>query len=106
MSLTVTLTVDGSTALLTLAGELDAVTAPAFFERITDAAERGPRRLVVDMGQLSYLSSAGLRGLVFARQKMGEAVEMILAGAREGVLETIRLTGFDRSVVLVDAYPG
>lgn len=106
MSFTVSLAVDGSTALLTVTGELDAATAPAFFERITEAAGHEPTRLVVDMRQLTYLSSAGLRGLVFARQKMGDGIEMILAGATDGVRETIRLTGFDRSVVLVDAYPG
>jgi anti-anti-sigma factor len=102
MSFTVTLSVEHRTARLALTGELDAATAPAFYDRIGEAADTDPRRLVVDLRQLTYLSSAGLRCLVFARQKLGDEVEMVLEGPRQAVAETIRLTGFDRSVALVD----
>lgn len=102
MSFSVTLTVDDGVARLVLTGELDALTAQPFYDRITEAADAGPTELVVDMRALTYLSSAGLRCLVFARQKLGDEVAMTLSGAREEVAETIRMTGFDRSVALVD----
>jgi anti-anti-sigma factor len=106
MSFSATLTVDGSTALMTLVGELDATTAPTFFDSVTLAAENGPpHRLVLIMDQLRYMSSAGLRGLVFARQKMGNDVEIVLVGANEAVSQTIRMTGFDQSVVMSERYP-
>jgi anti-anti-sigma factor len=101
-----TLTSDGTTALLTLAGELDADSAPSFFDRVHAAAAQEPARLVLDVGRLNYLSSAGLRGLAFARQKMPPDVEIVVVGASGRVLETIRLTGFDRSVVFRDGWPG
>jgi anti-anti-sigma factor len=105
MNFSATLTTDGQTALLVLGGELDANTAPAFFERVSQAAEDGPRRLVLVMDKLTYLSSAGLRGLVFARQKMGADVEIVVAGANRNVAQTIRVAGFDRSVVMSERYP-
>jgi anti-anti-sigma factor len=105
MSFTATLTVDGTTALLTLTGELDANTAPAFFDQVRQAAERGPSRLVLVMDGLTYMSSAGLRGLVFARQKMGEDVEIVVTGANPNVAHTIQVTGFDQSVVMSERYP-
>jgi anti-anti-sigma factor len=102
MSFTVTLTAEGRTTRLALTGELDAATAQPFYDRIAEAAETDPRKLVVDLHELTYLSSAGLRCLVFARQKLGDDVEMVLAGPRETVAETIRLTGFDRTVAMVE----
>jgi anti-anti-sigma factor len=104
MSLTTTLTTDGSTAVLTLSGDLDASTAPAFFDKVSHAADGRPSRLVLVMDELAYMSSAGLRGLAFARQKMGDDVEIVVAGANESVAQTLRMTGFDQSVVMSERY--
>jgi anti-anti-sigma factor len=51
------------------------------------------------------MASAGLRVLIFAKQKMGTAAEILLVGAQEGVLQTIKLTGFHQSIVLLDELP-
>jgi anti-anti-sigma factor len=104
MNFSATLTTDGPTALLVLGGELDANTAPAFFERVSQAAEGGSRRLVLVMDKLTYMSSAGLRGLVFARQKMGNDVEIVVSGANRNVAQTIRVAGFDQSIVMSERY--
>jgi anti-anti-sigma factor len=48
------------------------------------------------------MSSAGLRCLVFAHQKLGRAVEIVLVGTQPAVAETISMTGFDRSVIMQD----
>lgn len=96
-------TADGI-GVITLAGELDSVSAPAFrveVEHVT--AGTGLTRLVLDMTELSYLSSAGLRGLVFARQKMPDDVEIVLVGVTTAVEQTIRMVGFHQSVVFGDA---
>lgn len=83
-----------------LVGEVDSRSAPVFNQLVIDAAAQSPRRLVVLVDELAYLSSAGLRCLVFAHQKLGRAVPIVLVGTRPEVAETIRLTGFDRSIVM------
>ncbi|AZM60762.1 MULTISPECIES: anti-sigma factor antagonist [unclassified Streptomyces] len=103
MSFDVRLRVDERTAVIDLSGELDAATAPRFHETIDAAATAGAIELVIHARQLSYLSSAGLRSLVFARQKMGDDVRIAVVGAPEPVARTIRLAGFDHSIHLVDA---
>lgn len=87
------------TATVRLAGELDSGSAPRLAEVINDVSGRDSlHHLVLDMADLSYLSSAGLRCLVFAEQKLPQGVPMVLTSLQPDVAETIRLTGFDRSV--------
>ncbi len=85
-------------------GELDATVANQFKTEVESAATKNPTKLVLDFKGLEYLASAGLRALVFARQKMGADVEIIIAGAHDVVLETIEMTGFHHSITLVDDY--
>jgi anti-sigma B factor antagonist len=94
---------DTATASIRLVGDLDSASAPKLNELISQAAAvpGKVRRLVLLMERLNYLSSAGLRCLVFAHQKM-PGLEIVLIGARSEVAETIRLTGLDRAVTLQD----
>lgn len=93
-------------ATLRVSGELHARSAGQFDEAVAavvadaSAADQPLTRLVLLLDELTYLSSAGLRSLVFAHQKLGREVQIVLVGTRPEVAETIRLTGFDRSVVM------
>jgi anti-anti-sigma factor len=91
-----------STATIELVGELDAASAPAFHDTIEQAAAAGVSEVVIRASELTYMASAGLRSLVFARQKMGDGVRITVAGASAPVARTIRQAGFDRSVTLAD----
>lgn len=102
MSLDAHLQLADGVATIRLSGELDGRSAPEFNELIIEAAQHDLIKLVLLADKLSYMSSAGIRCLVFAHQKMPE-VEIVFSGAQPDVAETIRLTGFDRSLVLVEA---
>ncbi|MGC0330306.1 anti-anti-sigma factor [Streptomyces sp. SAI-170] len=102
MSFEVKLRVNERVATIELSGELDAATAGQFHDTVDEAASAGAVELVIRAEKLSYLSSAGLRSLVFARQKMGDDVRIAVVGAPEPVARTIRLAGFDHSIDLVD----
>ena len=90
-------------ARITLVGELDANSAAQFRAAIDQAATSGLQRLVLVMNDLEYMASAGLRALVFARQKMGPNVDIYCIGVRDRVRETIEMTGFQHSVFLADS---
>jgi anti-anti-sigma factor len=104
MAFASSLEITAGVATITLSGELDAASAPVFRADVERAAAKNVRRLVLIMHDLSYMASAGLRALVFAKQKMGAAVDVYVVGAQPGVSETLQLTGFDNSVISVAAY--
>jgi anti-sigma B factor antagonist len=72
--LRVTAESDGSTTVLTLAGELDLATADALRARISEllAPSSSVRRLVLDLGSLEFLDVTGLGALLEARRKLVE----------------------------------
>jgi anti-anti-sigma factor len=103
MSFTAKMYVADYAATMRLVGELDRRSAPRLNELIIEAADKQVQRLVLLMEELTYMSSAGLRCLVFAHQKMPRGVEIVLVGTRPEVAETIRLTGFDRSITMQES---
>jgi anti-sigma B factor antagonist len=103
MSFDAKLQIEDGVATIRLAGELDAASAPKFNNLITDAAKHDLNRLVLLAADLTYMSSAGLRCLVFAQQKLPRKTEIVLVGAQPYVAETIRLTGFDQSITVEEA---
>jgi anti-sigma B factor antagonist len=91
-------------AKITLIGELDAASAGYFRDEIELVAAGSPRRLVLFTDGLTYMASAGLRALVFAKQKMGPSVDIYLIQVQEPVRETLEMTGFLHSVILLETY--
>ena len=104
MSFSVTSELKNGIAQFTLVGELDATAAGTFREAIEQAAASQPKRVVLIMNELTYMASAGLRTLVFAKQKMGASVDIYVVGVQEPVRETLEMTGFQYSVVMLDTY--
>lgn len=82
MELTTTTSVDEAADLVRLAliGALNSETAPAFEREVTAVAAAGHQLLVLDMAQLDYISSAGLR-VVFKTAKQLKAEGRSLAVA-------------------------
>ena len=104
MSFSVTSESKNGIAQFTLVGELDAAAASSSRRAIEQAAASQPKRVVLIMDALTYMASAGLRTLVFAKQKMGANVDIYVIGVQEAVRETIEMTGFHHSVIMLDTY--
>jgi anti-sigma B factor antagonist len=104
MAFTCSLLVENRIAKITLTGELDAASAAGFRDKVEEAAGQDPRALVLFMDKLDYMASAGLRTLIFAKQKMGAGVDIYVIGAQESITETLELTGFQNSVISLATY--
>jgi len=104
MPLNTTTSVANGVGKITLEGEVDAGTSGKFREAVETVASQKPGRLVIFMEKLTFLASAGLRILIFARQKMGADVKIFAVGAKGPVLSTLKMSGFDKSIYLQDSY--
>ena len=66
---------------LSLAGKLDTTSAKAFEEKFLTQIESGNRRFVIDLSELEYIGSAGLRVFVVASKRLnGANGKIVLCG--------------------------
>lgn len=102
MSFTATMSVADHTAIIVVTGELDSASAPRLHQTIEQAIQAEVSRLELRAMALTYMSSAGLRALLFARQKLGTNGSVVLIGAPEPVTRTIHQAGLARSIQMAD----
>lgn len=96
-------TVDSSdrSTVLKLDGELDVATAPALEEAMASAFGADPSSMVVDLTDLTFLDSTGIRVLVTAgRVAEGTGCSIVLMAPTAQVLRALRLTGVDRLLAI------
>ena len=86
-------TIENGTTIIALAGRLDTTTAPEL-EQEVKASLTGLSELVMDMKELDYISSAGLRVLLSAQKVMNKQGSMTIKNANDTILEIFEVTGF------------
>lgn len=92
--MTIKKTVDGSTLVLALEGRLDTTTAPQL-ENELKVSLYDIKELTLDMENLEYLSSAGLRVLLAAQKQMQKQQgNMVIVNVNEIIMEVFEITGF------------
>ena len=85
--------------IIELAGRLDTTTAPALDKAINEDIA-GTKNLVLNVKELEYISSAGLRVLLSAQKKMQKIGSMKVTNVREEVMEVFEMTGFADILVI------
>ena len=83
----------GSVLELMLSGWLDTLSSPMLAEEI-NAMDESVTSLVLDFSDVEYISSAGLRQLVAAYQKMKG--ELTLRNVSDDIMTIIKMTGLDK----------
>jgi anti-anti-sigma factor len=86
-------------------GELDLATAPELEEKVLGAVREGGRIVVLDLRELTFMDSTGVRTIVAAHQVAEETGNelRVVRPAREGaVSRVIEISGIDDALGLVD----
>ena len=91
--MTITTTRNGSALTLQLEGRLDTTTSPQL-EAELSASLDGVKQLTMDLQQLAYLSSAGLRVILGAQKRMNKQGQMVVRHVNETIMEVFEVTGF------------
>lgn len=84
---------NGASAILLVSGRLDTQTAPDL-EKALDGTVAGLKDLTIDMSELEYISSAGLRVILKAQKIMNAQGSMKLVGVNDSIMEVFDITGF------------
>ena len=79
--------------VIELAGRLDTSTAPTLEKTIAENVEESTN-LLLNMKDLEYISSAGLRVLLGAQKRMQKHGSMKLQQVTPEVMEVLEMTGF------------
>ncbi|MDE5678952.1 MAG: STAS domain-containing protein [Lachnospiraceae bacterium] len=82
-----------STLEIKLTDRLDTVTSPQLEEKLKEELE-GVTNLQLDLAELEYISSAGLRVLLTASKRMKKQGKMEIRNVNEEVMEVFTITGF------------
>ena len=82
--------------MVVVKGRVDSSTAPQFTEALEVITGDGRFKIVVDMSDLEYMSSAGFRALLSGQRvcKRYNRGEIVLAVVPERVKEALELAGF------------
>lgn len=82
--------------LITVKGRVDSVEAARLAQALESASRRGKYRIVVDMGGVEYMSSAGFRALGDAQRNSHryQRGEVVLAQVPAPIFAALELVGF------------
>ena len=89
-------TKESDNLVLEVKGRLDAVTSVKLEEEGRAWIDQGEKAIVMDLGGVDYISSAGLRTiLVLARKLNGSGGQIRFCGLRGMVQEVFSISGFN-----------
>jgi anti-sigma B factor antagonist len=91
-------------SIFKLTGRLDSKTSPEFEKKIFDAIDKGSKQMIVDFGDLDYISSAGLRVILKATKDLKRSEgNFILCSMKDYVKEVFEISGFDTFLPIVSS---
>jgi anti-anti-sigma factor len=82
--------------LLSVNGKVDSSTAPDLIKAIEALNNDDRFKIIIDLGKLEYMSSAGFRALLLGQRncKRYNRGEIVLACVPQKVMDALDLTGF------------
>ncbi|NSW85182.1 MAG: STAS domain-containing protein [Syntrophobacteraceae bacterium] len=87
--------------ILTLKGRLDSNTSDEFGERLLNLIKNGENRLVLDLGDVDYISSAGLRVFIRCVKELKQTQgQLCLCSMKDYIREVFDLSGIASLLVI------
>ncbi len=93
---------EGTTLTVNLGLELSKINAPALMQLLSTYRGQDIQKIVFDATDLVFISSAGIRCIIFARQDLGEKPEIVFVNCAKEIYEVFEITGLFRFVSFVE----
>jgi anti-sigma B factor antagonist len=82
--------------IFSVKGSLDSNTSPEFEQKIYEALEKGQRKLILNLEDLDYISSAGIRVMLKTTKDLKRMDgNIVLCSLQDYVREVFEIAGFD-----------
>jgi anti-sigma B factor antagonist len=91
---------EGNSLTVQLEGRLDTVTAPELEASLENELDE-VTDLVIDLGGLEYMSSAGLRVMLALQKRMAKQGTMKVIKVNDTIMEIFEITGF-RDILTIE----
>jgi anti-sigma B factor antagonist len=88
--------------ILALSGKLDATTSKTFEDKLLADIDSGGQRFVIDLTQLEYVSSSGLRVFLLAAKRLSGNGKIVLCSLKDHVRQVFDLAGFSSILSIYD----
>lgn len=92
--------------LVSVSGQIDSASAPDLEKTLLDLIEAGKKQLVVGLGEVDFVTSAGLSALLSARIKLRRKTppgDLVISEVSSGLMETFELVGFHHVFTFYDS---
>ncbi len=97
------LSFENDIAIARICGRVDTIAALDFQGCLEGALTSGSRRVILDMKDMSYISSAGLRSvLILCRKARSSDVALIFCGMNDVVRKIFKVSGFSQFTKIAD----
>lgn len=97
------LTRDTKTMIARISGRVDTIAASAFQRTLEEALDGRPDRIIVNMEDMAYISSAGLRSvLIVCRKAQACRTTLVCCCMNQIVRKIFDVSGFSQLVKIVD----
>ena len=84
---------EGAT-VINLQGRIDAANSNQIHERIMDEVERGANRIIINFSEVSYISSAGLRILIYASKALKKnSASLVICSMSSSIEKIFQISG-------------
>ena len=94
---------DNEVVVLEIEGAIDAHTAPELDRALKELLAQGHSQLVLDVSQMSFISSAGLRVIVYAdREASGRGGQVRICGLNLQARRVFEMAALDECLQLCD----
>jgi len=90
--------------LVSVSGRMDAVTAPEFEKELNGLIDEGNVNFVIDLAELDYISSSGLRSVLATAKKLKtKSGQIYLAALQAVVKEVFEISGFSTIIPIYES---
>ena len=85
----------GEAGVVSVNGSVDALTAVELNQFVNSQISNGNTNLVIDLGQVEFMSSAGLRAILASfKESRQNGGDLRLAAPKPGIEKVLKLSGF------------